>query len=337
MTMSELAKALFEAHVAHELREAQQDAFAPRITRLTGQAFAWLEQVSLQDVLARDQVLGVIDRYVIGLRISGGIAELAGQISRTIFTSQAGWDTRVDQLLSYESYREYADKVESLDLAFREVIRLLTETRGFRSFLARSLASLTQLLLTRVVGASEQGERGLLHQLRSTLGDQLQTRIELGAQQYVERHAADIARLGAQHVPRILDMEGVRSIADELWDSVGPMKLAELFAFLSVVDVEDFWVISYETWLKFRKTEFFRRTTEQVVDAIYAQYGNESLQTFLEDMGVSESMIASELRTLLGPVLAHAERTGLREQQIRARLEPFYRSEAALSLLAAKP
>jgi hypothetical protein len=47
------------------------------------------------------------------------------------------------------------------------------------------------------------------------------------------------------------------------------MRLSELFSFLSVADVEDFWIVSYETWLKFRKTAFFRATSAQVVGAIF--------------------------------------------------------------------
>jgi hypothetical protein len=47
-------------------------------------------------------------------------------------------------------------------------------------------------------------------------------------------------------------------------------------------------------------------------------------------------MVVHEVRTLFGPVRAHARQTGLREQQVRQRLEPFYTSDAVASLLASR-
>jgi hypothetical protein len=54
----------------------------------------------------------------------------------------------------------------------------------------------------------------------------------------------------------------------------------------------------------------------------------------LEDMGVTQAMVADELRTLFGPMVAHARQTGLREVQVRQRLARFYESEPVAQLLA---
>jgi hypothetical protein len=53
-------------------------------------------------------------------------------------------------------------------------------------------------------------------------------------------------------------------------------------------------------------------------------------------MGVTEKMVAAELRTFLGPLLEHAARTGFLEQEIRAHLEPFYRSAEIRAILGAR-
>jgi hypothetical protein len=70
-----------------------------------------------------------------------------------------------------------------------------------------------------------------------------------------------------------------------------------------------------------------------VVQGIFDKYGSESVHALLDDMGVSEAMVVHELRALFGPMLAHARQTGLRELQVRQRLEPFYASDAVARLL----
>jgi len=332
--MNELTRALFEAHVAHELRAAEQVEFDARIAPLTDQVFDWLAQVKLEDLLTPQRVLGVIDRYVIDLRISGGITELAGQLSQTVFSSELSSQTRVDQLLSDASFQEYADKIESLNDAYREVVRLVTETPSFRTLLTRGLTMVSVQLLLPNAGQHGRAGGGLLADLRRDLGLELSHRLEERLSRYFERHAERIVRLSADHLRDMVSAEALRSIADDLWETIGPMRLSELFSLLTVADVEDFWIVSYETWLKFRKTPFFRATCAQVVDAIFEKYGGESVLTLLDDMGVSQSMVVNEVRTLFGPMLAHAQKTGLRELQVRQRLTRFYESLPVTELLA---
>lgn len=331
--MNELARALFEAHVAHELADEPAAAFDQRIALLTQQAFEWLARVKLTDLLTAERVLAVIDRYVIDLRISGGITELAGQLSREVFSSDASAHTRVDELLSNDSFREYADKIEALQDALREVLRLITETPTFRTLLARglTLASL-QLLLGRPAQDTTPA-LGAVASLRRELSSELSRQLEERLGRYFERRADELAKRSAEHLHDTLTSDSLRTLADDLWDQIGPMRLADLFRFLTVADVEDFWVVGFETWLKFRKTRFFRATCAQVVDAIFDKYGAESVLTLLDDMGVSESMVVHELRALFAPVRAHARQTGLRELQVRQRLERFYTSEAVATLL----
>jgi hypothetical protein len=336
--MNELTRALYEAHVAHELRaqeERSEGDGGEHEKLLTSRLFMWLSVVKLDDVLTPEQVLAVIDRYVINLRISGGIAELAGQMTQMVFASDISADTRLDQLLSYESYRGFADKIEGLEAAQRELIQLLVRTRSFRPLMARAitLAARTVLLEQKhKEGASEPD--GRLSQLSRELKEDLLARAELQLNRYFERHADELVKRSESHLRELVTPDTLRSLADELWDAVAGKRLSELFSFVSASDLEDFVVLAYETWLHYRQTPYFRDVCRQVVFALFEQYGPESVQTLLDDMGVTEEMVAHELHALVAPMVNHAAETGFYERLVRARLEPFYRSGDVVSLLA---
>ncbi|MDB4986126.1 MAG: hypothetical protein JWN04_1304 [Myxococcaceae bacterium] len=332
--MNELTRALFEAHVAHELAALAERDQSDHFEQLSARVFEWLATVTLDDLLTREQVLGVIDRYVIELRISGGIAELVGQIAQLVFTSDASAEARLDQLLSHESYRGFADKVQSLDSAFRELIQLLTHARSFRPLLARSVVLAARTMLFAGSEPDGRARAGGLAQLGRELKAELGRRFEEQLHVYLERHADSLADASEARLRELVDPGTVRSLADDLWEAIAGMRLSELFSFLTPADVEDFVVLAYENWLQYRQTPYFRALCEQVVGVFFAKYGAESAQSFLDDMGVTEAMVAHELRALIAPMFAHAERTGFVERQIRLRLEPFYRSEALAALLA---
>ena len=92
-------------------------------------------------------------------------------------------------------------------------------------------------------------------------------------------------------------------------------------------------VLVYEFWLKFRKTPYFQAVYAEVVQQLFVKYGDESVFSVIEDMGISEAMIAGELSNFLVPIFEQAYSTGFMEQQLRAHFEPFYRSPALSALL----
>jgi hypothetical protein len=123
-------------------------------------------------------------------------------------------------------------------------------------------------------------------------------------------------------------------MADEIWDEIAAKPLSVAVEIFTPQDLEDFVVLGYEFWLKFRKTRYFRAISTEVVDRLFVKYGDESVHSVVSDMGITEEMIAEELRSFLPPLIDHARRGGFLEQRIRARLEPFYRSEAVATLLS---
>jgi hypothetical protein len=158
---------------------------------------------------------------------------------------------------------------------------------------------------------------------------QLEERIS----RFVEQQAPRLLQGSAQHLVDALDAELLRDIADEVWDTIATKPLDEVASGFSAQDLEDFVVLGYEYWLKFRKSAYFRGVLREVVARLFAKYGEEPLASVIADMGVDQAMVSRELHIVLAPILKEAARTGFLEQQIRARLEPFYRSTAAAAIL----
>ena len=129
--MNEVLERLLQAHVRHELSLLQDEQLAHSITGGIAKLFTWFETVTLNEVVTRAQINGVIERYVIELRVSGGITELVGESSQLVLQSRRSTTTRVQDILSPASYAEFADKLVSLDRARRELIGLVARSSTF--------------------------------------------------------------------------------------------------------------------------------------------------------------------------------------------------------------
>jgi hypothetical protein len=331
--MTDVTEALLAAHVEHEMKRLRGEALDELIGVQVAAIFRWLEDVKFNDVVTRDRIVGVIDRYVIELKVSGGITELAGEMSNVIFSSRSSAETRLEEILSAESYGDFADKIAALREVQHGLVRYVMASPAFATFTSRVLSRMLTDLLFRAGPHRSSRLTGLLGTVGEKVVPGLELRIGEALARTIEPHASRLAKDGGERLLEILDPEWVREIADEIWDEVSDKRLGLAAPFFNAQDLEDFVVLGYEFWQKFRKTRYFRAVSAEVVDRLFTKYGDESVLTVIADMGITEQMVSHELQTFLGPVVERAFATGFLEEQVRANLEPFYRSSALAAIL----
>lgn len=330
--MTELAERLLEAHLRHELARCSGPGLRDNIAQQLHAIFEWFKTIELADVVTREQIEGVIERYVIELRPSGGITELSGEMSRVVFGSSASRETRVADVVAPDSYDEFADKLLALEGVRRELIARVARSETFAALsaqmLARGVLDLLAPPLPLREGALASGVRELLGRLSGRVLPGLERRAAETLGRYLGRHRERMARDSERHLLEVLEPAQLRAMVDEVWDGVATLPLSEAFALIGEQDIEDFVVLVYEFWLRYRKSEFFRRVAREMIDHFFTKYGQDSVASVIDDMGVTEAMVVDELDGFLRPILDHAARTGFLEQQLRQRLASFYRSAA---------
>lgn len=331
--MNDRVSALLTAHIEHELASLSGPAFAELVRARVRATFEWLEDVTLNDAVTREQIVGVIQRYAIDLRVSGGITELAGEMANVVFSSRAATATRVEDVCDPKDYEDFADKIVGLGAVHRELARYVIRSSAFGTLASRVLSRMVLDLFLQSDAGAPSRVRELVSRVLGRAVPGFESRAGAALSRYVERHASRLTREGEQHLVEALDPEWVRQMVDEIWDAVSVKPLSEAGSVFSPQDLEDFVVLGYEFWLKFRRTPYFRAITKEVVDRLFEKYGAESLSSMIDDMGITEAMIAEELIVFLGPLLDHARRTGFLERELRAHLEPFYTSPAVEAIL----
>ena len=328
----DLAARLLDAHVAHELDQLEPSRLPELIEREVTALFSWLGETKLDGVVTRDQVTGVIDRYVIELKISGALTELAGEMSRLVMASKLSEQTRIDQVLEPAEFTQFADKLTGLPKLWRELLHLVLHSDAFASLLSTTVQrSVLDAVFREPDGATRQTlVDGLLAKLRPVIT----RRVEPYVSAYLEKLIKHSIERSEQRLIAAFDVEAARGLVDEVWDEIAPMKLAEAFKLVSSHDLEDFVVLGYEFWQRYRKTRYFREISRELVDYFFTKYADASLLDLLDEVGVTAAMVSFELQGLLPPLLEHARASGTLERHIRAHLERFYRSDAAAAIFA---
>ncbi len=331
--MSDRADALIRAHVQHELASFRDEALARTVDAEVASLFAWFEEVRVNDVSSPARVLGVIDRCVIDFRVSGGIAELAGESANKVFSSERNAETRVCDVFPASFWEAFVDKAIALEPVRRDILRQISESDAYHDLISRLVQRGVRDLLFRSGARHERRWRLLDLDVAQRVTPELERFVRGAASRYLERNRERLGVVSRQILIDVVDDAVIRGAADDAWRVLSPMRLGELFAHISTWDLDDFIVLGYEFWLRFRKTRHFRAVTSEVVEHIFDKYGEDSVRALIEDMGVDEAMVREEVLAFLRPFVAEALASGYLEARIRARLETFYRSEVAVRIL----
>jgi len=334
MSTPECLERLLEAHLQHELMNWQGDSLPHTVNAIVAEAFRWFATVRVGDVVTRQQIEGIIRRFVIELRVSGAITELSGELSRLVFRSPVTQQTRVDEILSPTSYEEFVEKLLGLEKVRRYLINVVAQTFASNEpILAGGLLGLIapRIPLDRAALAAPWLQ--FVERMAEQAAPQLKQRASDWLTAQFDRRRESVARAVEDQLVSVLRPERLRSLLDDLWDVVGAMRLSEAFALMGEQDLEDFVVLNFEFYQHYRKTDFFRHISSEMVDYFFSKYEEESVASLIEEMGVSERMVNDELTGVLQPAIERALASGAIEQVVRARLLAFYTSPAALRAL----
>jgi hypothetical protein len=331
--MDDVLRRLLEAHVEEELSSWRGERLAGTLTQAIRGLFSWFADVTLEQVVTPEQIARVIERYVIDLRVSGGITELSGEMSRVVFKSHAADTATLEQILTRDMFDEFADKILALESVRQYLIGMIAQSGAVHTLSAHVIARGVLDLLALPLPVARLAPAAV-----SSVASKVKVGVAPALERLVEGvltlHRERAERDGEEPLLEVLDPQQLRSVVDEVWDRVGPMRLSQVFELLEEQDIEDFVVLVYEFWLRYRKTDFFRRVSSEVIAYFFEKYGATTLLAIAEDMGVTERMVCETALELLRPMFDQAAASGALERAIRARLEAFYGSAAAQRALA---
>lgn len=339
--MNDRLERLLDAHVQHELARFQGRRLRKAVEEEVDAAFEWTREVRLKDLVTPEQVLGVIRRNVVDLPMSGGVTELAGEMSRKVLASRHNQDATLEDIFARKLFDDMVDKAVGLENVRTRLIHRAIHTSAYAAVISDVVFTLIQEFLQResnfaqkVPGVSSLMRLGKLGKeaVQKTLPN-LEATFERRIREFIQANLERALQHSERFLVEFLDQDRIVELADVVWDSIARVPLAEHFGTIDADDMEDFVVIGIEFWLHFRKTRYFEQIHTELVHAFFEKYGEKEVDVLLEDVGVSRQMVIREVMELLSPGIEKALASGYLERRIRARLSAFYGSKRAAAAL----
>lgn len=341
---SSLADRLLDAQVAWALAELTGERFTEVVAEDVDRVLEVAATLRLGDVVAEDDLVGVARRLVGEVLTSPVVRGLtepeAREVHRTLraeelplgeVVDRADVEALVDRVVAMHTVRDrvldgLVDSPATVQLTSRLVARIVTDVLTQQRSRAEKVPGVSSLLSLGSGAVSRVGKVGMGEfQLDRLVGDA----VGAGAQFTMRRTTAIVREVVTDAV--------LREVAMELWDLQAGVPVGRLGEVVDEDDVVALASLGRAVLDGVLEAEAGAALADRVVGAtvarFLAEHASTDLATLLGDLGVGRDHLVDLVRTLAPPVLDAARESGVLEQVVRDRLQPFWESAEARALL----
>ena len=336
---NDLADRLLDAQVEFVLAELTGERLHEVIERDAKDVLAVLDRIVVADVVSREDVKAVAHRYVAMVGDSDLIQLLATEIADGVYTLAEADEHTLGAVIGRDHVEALVGRVIGMRELRIRLIERLNESPVVATvaawFVNRIVTDFMQVNADRaervpgvgqLFGAGRKAAAVVRGQADRHLGDVLGNAAGRGAQ-FALRRLADA-------ISDTIDEAPLYDAVLEIWDLQAQEPMSNLREYLSREDLRELVSIIHEIWLTLRDTEYFGAAVDAGIDVFFDNYGSLTVGELLSELGVEREQVLADAQLLVPPVIEAIKGTGLLEQIVRERLEPFWDSDRVRAMLA---
>ncbi|MFE8072270.1 hypothetical protein QQM79_14535 [Marinobacteraceae bacterium S3BR75-40.1] len=334
-----IADQLLEQHVKHELAALKGAKLRKFLEQEADELLALGERVTLNRASSVEQVMGVIERIVMNMELGAGIPELAAASATRVINAPVQSQTPLKDILSREQMAGFVEEALELrhqrERVISEVISHPVYQELVSSLVYHGLVNYLyedNYFAKKVPGVGSAMKLGKRWANKAVPG--LDETFEKNIKAWLNKSLPGLIQRSEDFLLKALDDEEMHDTVMAAWVSVENRTVAELRDGMGDTQLQEFVVLGYEFWLKFRQTAYFQACCRAVVEHVFEQYGDEPLTMLLTDLGIDRALIHGEIEALALPLVDLLREEGYLEALLRRRLKPFYHSAAVSKILA---
>lgn len=331
----QLAQQLLNAQVEFIKTRLIGDEAQLHFTRLIDFALLQANQLTLDQVVSLQSVKEVVKVYAFDLNLGAGILELIGAIAQRVYGEINNESASLLNLVGQHHIEQWIDKIIELEQVRVHVITAIQNSPTALQVISQIVSSLIKSQRTEwlqsihnVGVVPEWIEKSIFSgKIKQFLRQQ-----EAKLLQVTEQQLSHFIQHQSKHLLE-LNNDDLRDISLEVWQSIRDLPLNQIFEGITALDIEEFFVLIYESWRHLRQTEDMQRLILTGVDVFFEVYGDYPISELLEEIGISRQHLINDAKRFLPQIITTFSQHGLLDQLIRLQLADFYQDTSILSLI----
>ena len=292
------------------------------------------QDILIEQAVNVTNIKEVIQTFAFDLNLGGGLIELIGAMSQQLFNESNQLAPTLSMLMSDQHIEQWIDKVLELDHVRLHIRQAIEQSPAVHDIIAQVTSSIIKKQLPEWrIHASSQLSNGwvshtklasklhktLLHQEAKLLG-------------MAEQHIAQFIQSQTSLVLN-LDTAELKDIALQVWQHIKLIPANELSSGIAGLDIEEFFVLMYDSWRHLRQTDYMQQIILTGVDIFFDIYGQYPVAELLDEIGISHQHLTTEANRWLPQLINVLNQHHILDELITMQLAGFYSSDDTLQLI----
>lgn len=322
---------MLEAHVQFELGRLTGEALAESFRAEVAASFAWLNNVRLADVAPAQSMADATEQLVVDLPPTPELVDLIAEVVAAGHGVLLDEDRPISQVLRRDDFDAVFSTFAGMDDVWGELIDVIAASQAYARLVSHVLYHglkayvLTENLFARKIpGASSLvrlGQRGL-----TSAAPGFEAGVDRHLMAFVAANIADTLGESQRYLRTLLDQEMLSAVATEAWQANADRTVASGAALVQPDAAVELAALAGDVWEGLQQSGLLGEIVRVVVDTLLQGHGDRVVGELLAELGLTEDVVADTVISVVAPSLEHARETGLLEERIRLRLQPFYAS-----------
>lgn len=335
----DLADRLLEAQVRFVLAEVTGDRLLEVVERDVHDVLALLGPVPVRELVPAEVIKEIGRRLVVELGASSVVSDMVGALADGIYDMGVGDEYLLGDVLDRDAVLALVRHALTLNRLSDRLLDRLTESPLVANIAAR--------FVTKIVGDFMQQNRARAERLPGmstmlNLGAGAASKVRGVTDRHLDQVLGDAAGRGAAYalkrtnsaIREMLREAPLEQATMQMWDLHADEPIGDLREYLSREELRVLAERTHDVVVSARQTAYAGALVDACVDVFFTEYGDYELARLLDELGISEPNLVADLQRLLPPLIAAADRDGALAGFVRARLEPFFRSDEVRALLS---
>lgn len=327
-------KQMLDAHVRYEMARWEPPQAHDTARGEVATLAEWLHDIPAERLIGYEDVRRWVDRLLVEPTVTQEAFDGVAAAIRSGWAAASRDQSPLGDVVAEPDFERMAESVIGMKEVQRAIITQITTSEVYSRLISHVLYNGLKQYLTnenlitrRVPGASSVVKLG-----QSALGSAapgLGKGIDRQLEAFVNSNIADTMRDSRDYLNNALDDDMLLEVATEVYQSAAATTVAEAAGQLPLDSLDELVASGADMWIHVRGTAAFATIADAVVADLYRRWGGETVGSLWEIAGLDHDDLVNALAAPVAAAAGQARDSGLLEQRIRERLQPFYDSYSA--------
>lgn len=321
------------------MNRLQGDALRETITREAAAFYDWGGTATMNSVINTEKLKQHISRLVKTLPVSGELREIIVNAVISVLESDLNDGTNLQTVVPKKEYDKTIAHFATFSKVRMDVVRLVLDSPIYSTLISdvlyhgiKDYIVTENPLVKNVPGVSslmKLGAKGLNKAM-----PKLEETAEVTIKKFINANLRSSVDLSERILNNALSEDNIRTIADHFWSTLSEKEFSRAKKYVEQDKINDTAELVEDFWKEIREAEYLHNMIHQVVDFLFAQFGERTVTDLLNKLGYDQAFVVPELQQILPDLLERDAVKALVQERVQATLADFYSSPDVQALFA---